>query len=326
MKTNKFKTYDAKMLTKDSQLAYYVNQLEAYDPKLYAPLVGITWGRDIKLRPGVSITNETTSFIRSAFASGGTMSSQGKPWIGGDSNALPGVTINGQKINTPIRALGREVSYTSIELKKSQQLSMSIDTQKVDALNTLYQMNTDEMVYVGDTDTGSKGLFNSSLVTAGSVAATGTGASTLWSSKTVAQILADINALLESTWAASAYTVMPRELRIPPLQYSALASTLVSSAGNMSVLKYLSENTIANEENGAPLNIKPSKWLVGAGASGTDRMVAYTNDVDRVRFPMVPIYRDTPYYMGIKFNAPYIWAYGEVEWVYPETAQYADGI
>jgi hypothetical protein len=169
-------------------------------------------------------------------------------------------------------------------------------------------------------------LFNSSLVTAGNVAASGTGSSTLWSTKTPAQILADINALLQATWAASAYTVMPRELRIPPLQYSQLASTLVSTAGNMSVLTYLSQNSIANEENGVPLNIKPSKWLVGAGASSTDRMVAYTNDVDRVRFPMVPIYRDTPYYMGIKFNAPYIWAYGEVEIPYPETIQYADGI
>jgi len=74
------------------------------------------------------------------------------------------------------------------------------------------------------------------------------------------------------------------------------------------------------------LNIKPVKWLTGRGASSTDRMVAYTNDGERVRFPLVPIRRETAYYHGIKFAAPYISALGEVEFVYPETIQYADGI
>jgi hypothetical protein len=55
-------------------------------------------------------------------------------------------------------------------------------------------------------------------------------------------------------------------------------------------------------------------------------MVAYTNNEDRVRFPMVPIRRETPYYLGIKFNAPYIWAFGEVEFPYSETVIYRDGI
>ena len=55
-------------------------------------------------------------------------------------------------------------------------------------------------------------------------------------------------------------------------------------------------------------------------------MVAYTNDESRVRFPMVPVRRETPYYQGIRFHAPYLWAFGEVEFVYPETVRYADGI
>jgi hypothetical protein len=74
------------------------------------------------------------------------------------------------------------------------------------------------------------------------------------------------------------------------------------------------------------LDIQAVKWLAGRGTGGKDRMVAYTNDENRVRFPMVPIRRETPYYLGIKFNAPYIWAFGEVEFVYPETVRYGDGI
>jgi hypothetical protein len=41
---------------------------------------------------------------------------------------------------------------------------------------------------------------------------------------------------------------------------------------------------------------------------------------------MVPIRRETTYHKGITFHAPYIWAYGEVEFVKTITARYADGI
>jgi hypothetical protein len=83
---------------------------------------------------------------------------------------------------------------------------------------------------------------------------------------------------------------------------------------------------ISNNINGKPLNIQPLKWLTGRGVGPTDRMVAYTNAEDRVRFPMVPVRRETPYYQGIRFIAPYIWAFGAVEFVYPETVLYRDGI
>jgi hypothetical protein len=41
---------------------------------------------------------------------------------------------------------------------------------------------------------------------------------------------------------------------------------------------------------------------------------------------MVPIRRETAYYQGIRFIAPYLWLFGEMEFVYPETVLYADGI
>jgi hypothetical protein len=72
-----FKTTDAaarRFKTRDSALAYYVNQLENLDKSLYEPLVSVTWGRDIKLRPGITMSNESTSFIRSAFAGAGSLS------------------------------------------------------------------------------------------------------------------------------------------------------------------------------------------------------------------------------------------------------------
>jgi hypothetical protein len=306
--------------TFDSTLAYFVNQLDNLDKKLYEPLYNVTWGRDIALRTGITMANESTSFIRSNIGSIGTQNAQGKPWISPNTTTLPGVSVNGERVVLPLRLLGQEISYTSVELERSQLTAQPIDVQKFNAMNILYQMNTDEMIYVGDTGVGAEGLLNSSLVSVGS-AATGS-----WATATPDEILADVNEMIESAWAASGYSVCPDKVLLPPTKFAYLASQKVSNAGNISILQFLEENSISLRVNGRKVDIQPVKWLTGRGTGGADRMVAYTNQEDKVRFPMVPVRRETPYYLGIKFNAPYIWAFGEVEFPYPETVIYRDGI
>jgi hypothetical protein len=313
------------MKTFDSTLAYYVNQLDNLDKKLHEPLFSVTWGRDIKLRGGITMANESTSFIRSTIGAVGTQNATGKPWISPNTTTLPGVSVNGERVVLPLRLLGQEVSYSSVELERSQLLGQPIDAQKFNALNTIYQMATDEMIYVGDSAVGAEGLVNSTLVTSGSVP-NGTGGSPLWVNKTPDEILKDVNDMVTAAWQASGFSVCPDKLLLPPAQFAYISSQKISTAGNVSILTFLEDNSISLRVNGRKLDIQPLKWLTGRGAAGADRMVAYTNDEERVRFPMVPIRRETPYYLGIKFNAPYIWAFGEVEFVYPETAVYRDGI
>lgn len=315
-----------KFKTKDSTLAYYVNQLENLDKRLYEPLVAVSWGRDIKLRSGIVMGNESTSFIKAAFAGASTLSNAAgnMPFISAETTQIPGVTVNGVKVVLPLRLLAREVSFTSVELERSALTGQSIDSAKTDALNLLYQMNTDQMVYIGAAEVGATGLINDPGVTVTTVVNPGGG--TAWSTKTPQQILNDVNSALTAAWLAAGYAVCPAKLGLPPAQFGLLAATIVSTAGNQSVLEYLKLNCIANTINGKPLEIVPIKWLAGAGASSTDRMIVYTNDESRVRFPMVPIRRETAYYQGIRFTAPYLWAFGQVEIPYPETILYADGI
>lgn len=317
----------------DSTLAYYVNQLENFDQTVHMPLTSVSWGRDIQLRGNVSLANESTSFTRSTFAASGTQSARpaninngpSKPWISPNSTALPGVSVNGEKLTLPLRPLGRELNYSFIELQRSQLMGQPIDSQQMDALKLQYQMEVDAMVYIGDIDVGAEGLVNQAGVVATNAPA-GLSGSSLWANKTPTEILKDVNDLLSASWTAAALAVCPSALRIPPAQFSLLATTLVSSAGTTSILEYVAINCISNKINGKPLDIQPLKWLTGRGADSSDRAFVYTNDLNYVRFPLVPIQRQNAYYMGIKFFAPYTYGFGELEVVYPETMRYLDKI
>jgi hypothetical protein len=207
------------------------------------------------------------------------------------------------------------------ELESAQKVGRPIDQQKFAGMQLKHQMDIDEQVYVGDEALGLTGLVNSVYVTNASNALTGT-----WSTATPDQILADVNELINSVWAASGYAVCPTDLRLPPLQYSSLVSRKVSDAGNISILEYLKQNSLSNAINGRPLNIQPLKWLTDAGAADATRMVAYSKDPERVRFPLVPLQRTPVEARDLRQLTTYFGRLGALEFVYAETVGYRDGI
>lgn len=305
--------------TVDSSGAFLIHELERLDQTLNLPLTSQTWSRDIQLREDVSIADEISSFTNTTFAAAGTPNANGKNWISPLATAIAGVNVDIEKKGFPLELWGMELGWTVIELNAAAQVGRPIDTQKYDGMQLKWNMDTDEQVYIGDAAKDAKGLLNLSQVTP-------TNATKTWATSTADEIRASINQVLSNAWARSAYSKVPEDLLIPPEQYSFLASTIVSTAGNQSLLTYLETNTIAYHQNGKPLNIRPVKWMKGRGVGGTDRMVAYTNDKKFVRFPMVPLQSVPIQYRGLYQLVTYYGKLGAVEPVYPETLNYMDGI
>ncbi|MEL0553478.1 DUF2184 domain-containing protein [Raoultella lignicola] len=305
--------------TVDSSGAFLIGELERLDQTLNLPLTSQTWSRDIQLREDVSIADEISSFTNTTFAAAGTPNANGKNWISPLATAIAGINVDIEKKGFPLELWGMELGWTVIELNAAAQVGRPIDTQKYDGMQLKWNMDTDEQVYIGDTAKGAKGLLNLSQVTP-------TNATKTWATSTADEIRASINQVLSNAWARSAYSKVPEDLLIPPEQYSFIASTIVSTAGNQSLLTYLETNTIAYHQNGKPLNIRPVKWMKGRGVGGTDRMVAYTNDKKFVRFPMVPLQSVPIQYRGLYQLVTYYGKLGAVEPVYPETLNYMDGI
>jgi hypothetical protein len=322
-------TYDK--MTLDSTGAFLIGELERLDQTLHEPLVSVTWSRDIDLREDVSIADEFSSFTNSAFAAAGGIAGNDINFIGKDSNAISGIALDIGKTSSTLYLWGMEISYTIPELLSAQQMGRPVDDQKFAAMKLKYQMDVDQMVYIGSTTVNKTGLLNSANVTSAAVDV-GAAGTTEWTTKTADEILEDVNALLQTCWESAAYAICPSKLLLPPAQFSYIVSQKVSSAGNVSILKFLQDNSISLAINGKALDIQPCKWLTGRGdnmsppESSTDRMVCYTQDKVRVRFPLVPLQRTPLEYRSIYHMTTYFGRLGVVEMVYPETILYADGI
>jgi hypothetical protein len=318
--------------TVDSAGAFLVHELERLDPTLHMPLASVTWGRDVDLREDVTIADDAASYTNSTFAAPGGITPAGINWGGKNTTTIAGIAVDIRKTSQPLLLWEMEIKYSIPELESAIKIGRPVDTQKVEGLNLKHQMDIDQVVYVGDPAVDFRGLFNSTQITASTAAATGSGSSTHWSTKTPANILADVNTLLQNTWASAGYAVIPDKILLPPAQYGLLLSQVVSDAGNISTLKFLEENNLTNQRGGT-LEILPVKWAIGMGAGGTpqvlgtvDRAIAYSMDPLRVRYPMTPLQKTPIQYVGIYHTATYYCRLGQVEWVYPETASYLDGI
>ena len=334
---NSFRTHDGKR-TVDSTGAFMVGELERLDLTLHEPLVSVTWGRDIDLREDVTLADEVSSFTLSTFASQGSLGTgnsigNGKAWIGKNTDQITGIGLDIAKVPHTLRPWAIELKYTILELESAAKLGRPIDTQKFEGLQLKHQMDIDEQVYIGDLTTGDAGLLNNPGVTPTNVVDGAAPATTSWFTKTPDEILKDINDGITKVWQASAWAVMPNRILIPPAQFGYLSTQKVSEAGNVSVLRYVLENNVLAMSGRGALTIAPVKWCIGAGVGGTigtpdtvDRMVVYTKEKNRVRYPMTLLQRTPLQYDSIYHKTTYFCRLGVVELVYPETMGYFDGI
>jgi hypothetical protein len=329
-------TYSKDGKSYDSTGAFLENELARLDPKMHMPLIDIQYDRDIDIRSDVTMADEFSSFTVSTFGGPGGLGAgnsigNGKHWIGKNSTAISGVSVDIGLITNPLRAWGIELAYDIFEIESSAKLGRPIDQQKFYAMQRMHEMEADEQAYIGDTSTGDKGLVNNAGVTPVNVAA-GSSGQTAWSTKSPAEILADVNTAVTTVWTNSAYAVMPEKLLLPPAQYGAISTALISAAGNQSVLKYLQDNWVGMSKEGKRLDIQPVKWLAGAGVGGTigtagiDRMVVYTKREEFIRFPYVPMQRTPVEFRGLYHISNYYGKMGVVEFVYPQVCGYFDGI
>jgi hypothetical protein len=309
--------------------AFLIGELEKRDPKLYEPLTSVTWQRDIVAKPGGGwVTNTSNVFVDYATTGGNQFG-----LISGQTNNIPIMQANLTKDNFKVVPWSNILKIPFIDQQRMQNIGRSLDDILNKGIKLNYNKSLDLMVYNGIPSENFYGLVNNPVIVASTVAVGGAG-HTQWNyagaPKTPDEILADINAAIMTAWANAQYDpdAIPNQILIPPVQYGYIVTAKVSSAGNVSILTYLEENNIAKNK-GVNLKIVESRWCVGAGVGGTDRMVAYVNDEDKVVIDIPqPITRmfTQPSAEQMAYLTPFAANIGQVKFLYTQCANYSDGI
>lgn len=306
-------------------LAFLRGELEKRDPRLLEPLVNIDWPRDIVAKTGGGWSEFSSNEFVDYAGTGGN----DKGIIGGQTNNIPIVQGNITKDIFRVFTWSNILKVPFVDQSKMQAIGRSLDQIYDKGLRLNYNKTIDFIVYQGWDKEDIYGLVNNPQVTASLVDA-GASTKTTWADKTADEILHDINQVINDTWANSEYDItgMANHILIPPAKYTDIVTRKVSEAGNVSILEYVLKNNIANNQ-GRNLAIVPSRWCIGAGTGGVDRMVAYVNDDDRVNFDLpVPLSRgmSSPDVKELSYLTAYVAQISQVKILYYQCFRYRDGI
>lgn len=182
-----------------------------------------------------------------------------------------------------IRTIADSYGYSEAELM--MWLASGIDLNRDDANTARRKIDekVDEVLLLGDSEVGIEGFFNHSNVTTATIAA-GAGSSTKIKDKTLAEIVATFQAMLNAMKVASKNTVKGDTFGIPSEAYSYIATTPATSNGDKTILEYLQRVFGAQ----GVVNWYESSALDGIGAGKTDRLVFYKKDKSVVSY-VLPI-------------------------------------
>ena len=305
--------------------AYFIGQLEALDQRMAMPITAVTYSRDIERRPDIGPYNELASFTRLKFAA----AQSDRDDIDFDSDVtteFQQVNVEQEKITTPIFAKTMKTRWTLAEIEKAALAGMPLETQLFEAINTDNQLKIDRLHYMGSQKYGFGGLLNHGSVLNVSPVANGAGGTPNFETKTPEEILADVNEILRSVWTATGLAIMPNRILVSQRIMSALSIPIAPLSG-VSILKYLQDNAICKIIDGKELEIVPVKWASGAGAAGTDRMVAYVPGLDNLASIFSPMQQyGAMEVRDVAFHQHYRFAFGGLQLRYPEKMAYRDGL
>lgn len=244
--------------------------------------------------------------------------------INGGSKDLPRADAGGVEISNPVREIGISYGWNVKEIAAAARTGRPIDRLRAEAANRAVEELVSEIAFGGNAENGLPGFLSNTSIPTSTVVDPGAG--TEWVNKTPEQIYFDMADLLGDVFTNSLMRERADTLLLPVAQWNLIATTKFNTGAdtNTTILKYLVENSpyLTSMDNVIPVN-----ELLGAGAGGTDRMVAYTRRPDKLQFEIpAELQFLPPQEQGLEFIVPAWLSICGVVVYYPLSAAFADGI
>ena len=300
----------------DAGLGFVESTLTHVEAKVYE-----TEYRHIVYQDIVPVSNEAgegATSITYYSIDGATM---GK-FIGSNAIDVPLSDISTKQSIIPVALGAVGYKYSDEELRQASMLNRPLPQMKANLTMRGFEEHAQDVCFNGDTVKGLEGFLDNSNVPAASVINPGSG--TEWVNKTATQVLFDINALFAQVFETTKQVERADTLLLPTAQWSYIASTARNDNSDMTILDFIVANSpyLTSKDD-----VKALPELVGKGAAATDRMMVYTKDIDKVVFHIpMPFRIEQPVRKTLGWEVPAVYKLSGVEFRFPLSAAYADGI
>lgn len=250
--------------------------------------------------------------------------------ISADAKDLPPVSLAFKKNTVEIHNVGASYKFTNEELDGAAFAGIPLESLDARAARQTIDEKVDEIIYVGEKDWGLLGLLTNPNVTR-TVAATGASTSKKWKDKTLDEITADIQTMVNAVFEATkgprgSGTVTPNTLKVPREAYTSLTTRTKGVDSDVTFLKALLDRF-------APQGITAIECCNSAAGVGTidnnpvDRALLYKKAPENV-FSILPVvFKVLPaQYVGLSIIYNCVARTGGTAWRRPTTGVYMDGV
>jgi hypothetical protein len=298
--------------TTDDGLAFFISQLASLETKIYeAKYTAINFAELVPINTQVPEWADTWDYISYDAVTLGK-------FIGSSADDLPKVSASANKSTVPLGYAGNAYDYSLDELRKSQALNMPIDNIKAKAAFRGSQEHTQRVAYFGDADRGMTGLFNNPNLALDN-------STVNWTTATGQEIVDDMNSLLIKVWIDSANVHIPGMLVLDSNRYATITSRRMDSGTDTTIAEFFMKNNLFTTTTGQAIRIAPRLQLIGAGAGGKDRMMAYElNDENLSLCNPIPWRSLAPQTKGLNIEIPCEYKISGVEFRFPFSGAYRD--
>jgi len=216
------------------------------------------------------------------------------------------------------------------ELQQAARVGRPLEMLRAQATKKGIERARDDVAWFGAPEGNVPGFLTNPNIGRGVAAATGTGPSTLWSTKTGANIVLDFKTAFAAMEAATHGTEIPNTVIIASTCWAELAYKFIDTASTRTVLSFLQETYPGVEFipvwnlNAIPAAKDPT--LLGTGNS-RNCMVLYRRDPMNLRQMVnLPFYQLPPFYNGTSYLIKCLARMGGTDVRYPLSVYKVEGI
>jgi len=233
---------------------------------------------------------------------------------------LPIADVEGKEFTSPVKELGTSFTYSFKEIRAAKKTNKPLQQKKAGAARRAVAELENRLAFFGDSSSNLPGLLTNPNIPRVGVAANGSG-ETEWENKTATEILADLSACINTPSNLTGGTEDATDLMISNQKYNYIRNTYSDARGEYTILNVFLKN------NPQIKNVFPMSELDGAGFNGTDVMVAFNRDIDKLEMAVpMEFLIHAPEKRGLSYKVPCEESFGGVIVFYPFSVCISEGL